>query len=87
MHSDATTQGYHTMMITCANGARQYCLAYVMYEEMGKKVSSMELESCIKDAGAMWMNNTKHGVMTECIFAFGYLYQTKNCLALEASWS
>eukprot|EP00972_Heterocapsa_arctica_P064763 9555427-Heterocapsa_arctica.AAC.1 len=50
---------------------------------MGKKVYSMALESCIKDAGAMWMNQTKQGDMTECIFALGYLYQTKNCLVLE----
>eukprot|EP00972_Heterocapsa_arctica_P021582 3174401-Heterocapsa_arctica.AAC.1 len=43
----------------------------------------MALESCIKDAGAMWMNQGSHGDMTECIFAPGYLYQTKNCRALE----
>eukprot|EP00972_Heterocapsa_arctica_P047522 7008698-Heterocapsa_arctica.AAC.1 len=52
---------------------------------MGKKVYSMALESCIKDARAMWMNQTKQGDMTECIFALGYLYQSKSCLALEGT--
>eukprot|EP00972_Heterocapsa_arctica_P085080 12536473-Heterocapsa_arctica.AAC.1 len=43
----------------------------------------MALESCIKDAGAKWMNEGKKGDMAECIFALGYLYQTKKCQALE----
>eukprot|EP00972_Heterocapsa_arctica_P104758 15438120-Heterocapsa_arctica.AAC.1 len=29
MHSHASTQYYYTIMITCANGARQYCLGYI----------------------------------------------------------
>eukprot|EP00972_Heterocapsa_arctica_P018033 2665289-Heterocapsa_arctica.AAC.1 len=50
---------------------------------MGNKAYTMALESCIQDAGAMWMNQGKKGDLTECIFAPGYLYQTKNCQALE----
>eukprot|EP00972_Heterocapsa_arctica_P062385 9196450-Heterocapsa_arctica.AAC.1 len=50
---------------------------------MGNRTYTMALESCIKDAGAMWMNEGKKGDMTECIFALGYLYQTKHCQALE----
>eukprot|EP00972_Heterocapsa_arctica_P012370 1815574-Heterocapsa_arctica.AAC.1 len=37
MHSNAPTQFYHTVMITCTNGARQYALGYIMYEDMGKQ--------------------------------------------------
>eukprot|EP00972_Heterocapsa_arctica_P087761 12942512-Heterocapsa_arctica.AAC.1 len=54
-----------------------------MYEDMGNKAYTMALESCIKDTGAMWMNQNKKGDMTECIFALGYLFQTKNCQTLE----
>eukprot|EP00972_Heterocapsa_arctica_P027657 4068121-Heterocapsa_arctica.AAC.1 len=27
----------HMRMVTCGNGARQYCMAYIMYEEMGRR--------------------------------------------------
>eukprot|EP00972_Heterocapsa_arctica_P032493 4786237-Heterocapsa_arctica.AAC.1 len=50
---------------------------------MCKKAYAMALESCIQDAGAMWMNHTTQGDMAECIFALGYLYQSRSCQALE----
>ncbi len=50
---------------------------------MGNKAYAMALESCIQDAGALWMKEGKKGDMTECIFALGYIYQTKSCQALE----
>eukprot|EP00972_Heterocapsa_arctica_P009672 1425685-Heterocapsa_arctica.AAC.1 len=45
LHSRASTKDYHTRMVACVNGARQYCLAYIMYEEMGTKIYAMALES------------------------------------------
>eukprot|EP00972_Heterocapsa_arctica_P085379 12584043-Heterocapsa_arctica.AAC.1 len=44
MHSRASTQYYHTVMITCTNGARQYCLGYIMYEDMGNRAYTLALE-------------------------------------------
>eukprot|EP00972_Heterocapsa_arctica_P094785 13978629-Heterocapsa_arctica.AAC.1 len=70
-------------MITCANGAKQNCLGYIMYEDMGNKPYVMPLESCIKDDGAVWLKEGKKGDLTECIFALGYVYQTKSNQALE----
>eukprot|EP00972_Heterocapsa_arctica_P004012 596402-Heterocapsa_arctica.AAC.1 len=43
----------------------------------------MALESCIKDAGAIWKNQTMKGSMTKCILALGYLYQTNSCDELK----
>eukprot|EP00972_Heterocapsa_arctica_P045946 6779728-Heterocapsa_arctica.AAC.1 len=50
---------------------------------MGAKIYAMALESCIKDAGAIWTNQTRKGTMTKCILAFGYLYQTDSCNELK----
>eukprot|EP00972_Heterocapsa_arctica_P042728 6300104-Heterocapsa_arctica.AAC.1 len=63
MHSKTTTKGYHTRMV-CVNGPKEYSLAYIMYEEMGAKIYAMALESCIKDAAAIWTNQTMKGRMT-----------------------
>eukprot|EP00972_Heterocapsa_arctica_P014849 2188223-Heterocapsa_arctica.AAC.1 len=43
----------------------------------------MALESCIKDAGAIWTNQTRKIIMTKCILALGYLYQTDSCHELK----
>eukprot|EP00972_Heterocapsa_arctica_P049780 7323946-Heterocapsa_arctica.AAC.1 len=70
-------------MITCSNGANQDCLGYLPYEVIGNKAYAMALESCIKYEGAKWLREDKTGDLTECIFALGYLYQTKSCHTLE----
>eukprot|EP00972_Heterocapsa_arctica_P089084 13137555-Heterocapsa_arctica.AAC.1 len=65
MHSRASTKDYHTRTVACVNGARQYSLAYIMYGEMGTHMYAMALELCIKDAGAVWTNQTMKGSMTK----------------------
>eukprot|EP00972_Heterocapsa_arctica_P036380 5355258-Heterocapsa_arctica.AAC.1 len=63
MHSRKTTKGYHAKMV-CVRGPKQ-CLAYIMYEDMGSKIYAMALESCIKDAVAIWTNQTMQGEMAK----------------------
>eukprot|EP00972_Heterocapsa_arctica_P016618 2452219-Heterocapsa_arctica.AAC.1 len=58
-------------------------MGYLVYEDMGNKAHAMALESCIKEEGAKWLREDKKGDLTECIFALGYVYQTKSCQALE----
>eukprot|EP00972_Heterocapsa_arctica_P070902 10475412-Heterocapsa_arctica.AAC.1 len=65
IHTMDNMKGYRTRMVTCGNGARQYCLAHIMYEDMGMKSYGMALELRIKDAGAVWMNQTMKGSMTK----------------------
>eukprot|EP00972_Heterocapsa_arctica_P110264 16234453-Heterocapsa_arctica.AAC.1 len=63
MHSRETTRGYHATMV-CVSGPKQ-CLAYIMYEDMGSNIYVMALELCIKDAVAIWTNQTMKGDMAK----------------------
>eukprot|EP00972_Heterocapsa_arctica_P047689 7034994-Heterocapsa_arctica.AAC.1 len=41
-------------MDTCANGDRQGCLGYIIYEDMGNRSYMLTLKLGIKDVVEMW---------------------------------
>eukprot|EP00972_Heterocapsa_arctica_P114430 16442426-Heterocapsa_arctica.AAC.1 len=83
LKSQVSTQNYHAVMITYSNGTVHDCLGYLLYEDMGNKAYAMALKPCIQDEGALWLREDKKGDVMECIFALGYIYQTRACQALE----
>eukprot|EP00972_Heterocapsa_arctica_P094239 13897116-Heterocapsa_arctica.AAC.1 len=57
-------------------------VGYIMYESKNKQNYAMNLDVCIANTEAKWSNMTK-GLMTDCIFALGYLYQANICPELK----
>eukprot|EP00972_Heterocapsa_arctica_P116275 16452336-Heterocapsa_arctica.AAC.1 len=82
LETNNSTEGYHVRMV-CVNKPRDFCLAYIMYEEMGDNILAMALELCLEDTEAIWTSQSMKGIMAKCILALGYIYQTHDCDQLE----